>query len=348
MAGVTRILLLGGSWFLGREIAEQAVARGWDVTTFRRGRTGADAEGVSTVRGDRTNPDDLVRLAQSGPWDVVVDTSSFVPRETLALARALEPAADRYVLVSTVSVYEGWPVEPLSESSTVLGCPADAGPEYGYDGDPGPSTYGFGKAGCERAVAETFGPARTTVLRPGVILGPREYVGRLEWWLRRMQRGGRVLAPGSPDRPIQPVDVRDVAAFSLTSHLTGVYNLTAAPRERMGDMLGACRDVTGGNADLAWVTDEQWLAHQGIRQWTELPLWRTYAGAWDVDASRAREAGFSSRPIRETVTATWAWLNNGGAAIQHERAGELGISPEREAAVLELWDAAQLDHCGSE
>src|SRR5690606_5914730 len=157
--------------------------------------------------------------------------------------------------------------------------------------------------------------------------------GRLEWWLRRMQRGGRVLAPGSPDRPIQPVDVRDVAAFSLTPDLTGVYNLTSARRERMGDMLGACRDVTGGTAVPEWGTDEQWRAQQGVREWTDLPWWRTSAGAWDVDASKAREAGFTCRPIRETVTATWEWLNNGGAAIQHERAGELGISPERERAI---------------
>ncbi|WP_324188691.1 NAD-dependent epimerase/dehydratase family protein [Nocardia flavorosea] len=345
---MTRVLILGGSWFLGREIAERAVAQGWEVTTFRRGRTGTDVEGVTTVRGDRADHDDLARLASSGPWDVVVDTSSFVPRETLALARALEPVADRYVLVSTVSVYQGWPIEPLTESSPVLECPSDAGPGFGYDGDPGPSTYGFGKAGCERAVTETFGTARTTILRPGVILGPHEYVGRLEWWLRRMQRGGRVLVPGSPDRPIQPVDVRDVAAFALTPDLTGVYNVTAARRERMGDMLGACRDITGGGAVLEWVTDEQWLARQGIRQWTELPLWRTYAGVWNVDASNAREAGFTCRPIRETVSATWMWLNSGGSAVRHERAGELGISPEREATILGLWDAAQLDHCGSE
>ncbi|WP_328392041.1 NAD-dependent epimerase/dehydratase family protein [Nocardia sp. NBC_00416] len=345
---MTRVLILGGSWFLGREIAEQSVAQGWEVTTFRRGRSGTDVEGVTTVRGDRTEPDDLARLARSGPWDVVLDTSSFVPRETLRLARALEPVADRYVLVSTVSVYEGWPIEPLSESSSVLECPSDAGPDYGYDGDPGPSTYGFGKAGCERAVTEIFGPARTTILRPGVILGPHEYVGRLEWWLRRMQRGGRVLAPGSPDRPIQPVDVRDVAAFALTCDLTGVYNLTAARRERMGDMLGACRDVTSSSAVLEWVTDEQWLAEQGIRQWTELPLWRTYPGAWNVDADGARRAGFACRPIRETVADTWAWLTTGGAAVAHERAGELGISPAREAVILGLWDAAQLDHCGSE
>ncbi|MBF6250212.1 NAD-dependent epimerase/dehydratase family protein [Nocardia farcinica] len=342
-----RVLILGGSWFLGRAVAEQALVEGHEVTTFRRGRTGADVEGVSVVRGDRTDPTDLARLAQAGPWDVVVDTSSFVPRETLALARALAPVVHRYVLVSTVSVYQGWPIEPLSEDSPVLECPSDAGPDYGYDGDPGPSTYGFGKAGCERAVLETFGPERALLLRPGVILGPWEYVGRLEWWLRRLQRGGRVLAPGQPYRPIQPIDVRDVAAFALIPGLTGVYNLTAKGRDTMEDLLTACREVTGSDAVLEWVTDEQWLAEQGVRQWTELPLWRTYRGAWAVDAHRARTAGLACRPIAATVADTWRWLSDGGSAVEHERAAELGITGEREQALLRLWDAVQLDHCGA-
>ncbi|MFI6998296.1 NAD-dependent epimerase/dehydratase family protein [Nocardia sp. NPDC050175] len=342
-----RVLILGGSWFLGRTIAEQAVSRGDEVTTFRRGRSGSDVDGVTTVRGDRTNFDDLTRLAEAGAWDLVVDTSSFVPRETLQLARVLEPVAARYLLISTVSVYEGWPVEPLTEASAVLECPSDAGPDYGYDGDPGPSTYGFSKSGCERAVLEVFGDDRATILRPGVILGPMEYVGRLEWWLRRMQRGGRVLAPGRPERSIQPVDVRDVAKFALSPELTGIFNVTAPGRETMGDLLHACHTVTGSTAALEWVTDEEWLAAQGVRQWTELPLWRTYKGAWKVDSQHARDAGFSARPVRETVADTWTWLTTGGAAIDHERASELGIPPEREQAILGLWDATQLDHCGA-
>lgn len=343
-----RVLIIGGSWFLGRTIAEQAVARGDDVTTFRRGRSGEDADGVTAFRGDRTDPGDLERLAKSGTWDLVVDTSGFVPVETLALARALEPVAVRYVLVSSVSVYAGWPVERLDETSPVLDCPPDAGPDHGFDGDPGPTKYGFGKAGCERAVYETFGADRTVILRPGVILGPLEYIGRLEWWLRRMQRGGRVLAPGAPARPIQPVDVRDVAKFALTPTLTGTFNVTSARRETMGDLLNACRDVTGRQASPEWVTDEKWLAEQGVRQWTELPLWRSYKGAWAVDAQRARESGLQCRPIRETVADTWAWLNGGGAAVAHKRAGELGISTEREHAILGRWDATQLDHCGAD
>lgn len=338
-----RVLILGGSWFLGATVAEQAVAKGFEVSTFRRGSTGSDVDGTHPIRGDRTRADDLALLTSMGPWDLVVDTSSFVPRETQMLARTLEPVADRYVLVSSVSVYKGWPTAPLTDTSQVLECPPDAGPEYGYDADPGPTRYGFGKAGCERAVLNEFGANRVAILRPGVILGPREYVGRLEWWLRRMQRGGRVLAPGPEDRCIQPVDVRDVSRFALTPGLTGTFNVTAPGRETMSDLLVACNDSTGGRATLEWVNDEHWLTQQQVRQWTELPLWRSYVGAWAVDSSKACTAGFSARPLRETVRDTWAWLEAGGQAIAHERAAELGISADRERSLLDRWDLAQRD-----
>jgi nucleoside-diphosphate-sugar epimerase len=304
---------------------------------------------VRVVRGDRTNPADLAKLADAGPWDAVVDTSGYVPRDVLAVARALEPVCARYVFISTVSVYEGWPIQPLDEQSPVLDCPPDAGPDFGYDADPGPSIYGFTKAGSERAVATVFGSNRTAVLRPGVILGPHEYVGRLPWWLRRIERGGRVLAPGSPDRMIQPVDVRDVAAFALhvSTGPVGTFNVTAPTDTTMSDFLSACRRVTGSSAAFGWVTDEDWLVAQGVAQWTELPLWRTYAGTWSVDSTRAWAAGLVARPLSHTVADTWSWLAAGDGGVTHERANEQGIKPAKEAAILGAWDAREADRCGA-
>ncbi|WP_326950232.1 NAD-dependent epimerase/dehydratase family protein [Amycolatopsis sp. NBC_01307] len=338
---MTRVLVLGGSWFLGRSIVDAALEAGAEVTTFRRGKSGADAAGVRTIRGDRTAQADLQRLAAEGPWDAVLDTSGFVPRETVAVARALEPVAAKYVFVSTVSVYEGWPTEPLTDDSAVLDAPSNAGPDFGFDGDPGPSVYGFTKAGCERAVNEVFGLERAVSLRPGVILGPREYVGRLPWWLHRVERSGVVLAPGRPERSIQPVDVRDVASFALhavSANLSGSFNLTGSGNETMEDFLRACRQAVGSDATFEWVTDENWLVAQGVAQWTELPLWRTYAGAWDVASSRAREAGFITRPLAETVVDTWRWLHSGDGAVNHERAGEQGIDPRKELEILSAWE----------
>lgn len=334
-----RVLLLGGSWFLGVALADAALKRTPDVTTFRRGQSGQDVAGVRLVRGDKTKAEDLKRLADEGPWDLVVDSLGYVPREVLAMTRALEPVADRYVFISTVSAYEGWPTEPLSESSTVLECPPDAGPDYGYDGDPGPSIYGFTKAGCERAVLQTFGRDRTTIIRPGVILGPNEYVGRLPWWLSRLERGGRVLAPGNPARSIQPVDVRDVAEFVLHCGLepvSGTFNVAGTGEATFGSFVNACAEVTQSDAEVSWV-DDDFLVRQEIPQWVGVPMWRTYAGTWAVDASRARQKGLVTRPLEETVRDTWQLLNS-GQMIAHERAGELGISPRREEEILRAWD----------
>ena len=251
MSGM-RLLVLGGTRFVGWAVVTAALARGWRVTTFNRGQAGADVAGVQVLRGDRNQPDDVARLAGAGPWDAAVDTSGYAPRETLEVCRRLEPVTARYVFMSTVSVYRGWPVEPLTEQSEVLYCPPDAGPEYGEDVEDGPTRYGYQKSGCELAVTQTFGAGRSTALRPGVVLGPREYVGRLPWWLRRMAAGGRVVAPGSPDRSIQPVDVRDLADFALCAAgpgVPGAYNV-AAPigRETFGEMLGACAEATGSDA----------------------------------------------------------------------------------------------------
>jgi nucleoside-diphosphate-sugar epimerase len=170
-----------------------------------------------------------------------------------------------------------------------------------------------------------------------VVLGPREYVGRLPWWLRRVASGGRVLAPGSPDRSVQPVDVRDLADFALLAAergIPGAFNV-AAPvgRETFGGMLRACAEVTGSGAELVWVPDAQLLA-QGVRQWSEMPLWRTFPGVWQVDPGAALAAGLTCRPLDATVADTWTWLRSTGMVQDDERAGEIGLSRERERQIL--------------
>ena len=331
-----RILILGGSWLLGRALLDSALGAGHEVTIFNRGRSGLDPVGVTAVHGDRTKPEDLARLAGQGPFDAVLDSSGQVPAVVLAGARALAGSA-RYVFVSSVSAYVGWPTQPLTEESAVLECPADASADYGSDDPRGyPTKYGFHKAGCERAVVETFGD-QSVILRPGVIVGPYEYVGRLPWWLRRIQRGGRVLAPGDPAQPIQVVDVRDVADFAVKTaedDPSGVFNLAAPPRTTFGSMLDACLRATGADAEFAWVRDEILTAH-GVRQWTEVPLWRTHAGTWRVSWEKAAAAGMRCRPIEQTVADTWAWMSSGEEGITHERAGELGIDPAKERRILQ-------------
>lgn len=329
--------MLGGTRFVGWAVVTGALERGWEVATFHRGLSGPDVAGVRSIRGDRTRANDVARLAADGPWDAVVDTSGYVPREVLAVCKRLEFATRRYVFMSTVSVYRGWPMEPLSEASEVLHCPSDAGPDYGEDIEDGPTKYGYQKSGCELAVAQTFGVGRSVVLRPGVVLGPREYVGRLPWWLLRVAAAGQVVAPGSPARSIQPVDVRDLAAFALTateSDISGAYNI-AAPlgRETFGGMLAACAEVTGSDAQFVWVPDDQLLA-AGVRQWSGMPLWRIFPGVWQVNSAKALDAGLSCRSLAATVADTWEWMSDGGQGSEDERASEIGISREREHEIL--------------
>ncbi|MEV8058778.1 NAD-dependent epimerase/dehydratase family protein [Streptomyces antimycoticus] len=337
-----RILVLGGTWFLGRAVVEDALRRSWQVTTFNRGYSGRPVDGALPVHGDRMDLGDLRRLAEHGPWDAVIDTSAseLAPRDVLAGAEALSAAAGHYVYVSTVSAYQGWPDESLTESSAVLDGPPDADGEYGRmpeDWDGPDLHYGRQKAGTERAVIAAFGRDRTTILRPGVILGPGEYVGRLPWWLSRAARGGEIIAPGTPDKVIQPVDVRDVAAFALDRAQAGagrVFNVTAPiGRETMGGFLNACLETTGAAGKFVWVSDETLIEHK-VKQWTELPLWRTHAGVWRIDSSGAYNAGLACRPLAETVADTWRWLQQGGIPVEHARWAEHGIDSAKEAKIL--------------
>ncbi|WP_225637448.1 NAD-dependent epimerase/dehydratase family protein [Streptomyces solaniscabiei] len=333
-----RILVMGGTWFLGKAIAENALSMGWDVTTFNRGRSGKDVPGVEPVHGDRTVQEDLQKLAQHGPWDAVIDTSSsdLAPRDVLLATTVLAKRARRWVHVSTVSVYEGWPHEPLTEESRLLQCPADADESYGYTGENGsPTKYGFQKAGGERAVAEAFGD-EAVFLRPGVILGPGEYVGRLPWWLERAKQGGRILAPAPAEQQIQPVDVRDVAAFAVHQAAgvgSGHFNVTHPDGISFSDFLTECLQVTGSDGTPVWV-EPAILTEHGVKQWTELPLWRTHAGVWAVDAQLAVGAGLRCRPLVDTVRDTWEWWAGSGRPVNHPRWAEHGIATEKEARIL--------------
>jgi nucleoside-diphosphate-sugar epimerase len=335
-----RLLILGGTWFLGRTIAEQAIDAGWRVTTFSRGRSGCDVPGTEAVRGDRQNPADVARLADSGEWDAVVDASGYVPVAVETSAKALRPRAARYVYLSTVNAYKGWPNEPLTDESALYDpVPEEMAARPGAAEGVAPALeYGALKATCEFAARQWFGD-KCLILRPGVVLGPYEYVGRLPWLLRRMRRGGQVLAAGDPCRPIQPVDVRDLSSFILHAigdGLDGAMNVTApVGHSTYGEMLDACREVTAGGAELIWV-DDQWLSEQNVRPWTEIPLWRTAAGAWDVSSARAQGAGLTCRPLRETVTDTWTWLQREDP-VPHPRAAETGIDPVKERRLIDLW-----------
>lgn len=335
-----RILVLGGTWFLGRALVTGALARGWEVTTFTRGQSGTPPEGAQRITGDRHDPFDVHRLAQAGPWDATIDTSAYEPSDVLSIVRILGERAGRYTLLSTVSAYKDWPTRQVTETSPLWPSRVDV---RASDPDvaalPEPFQYGTLKAGAELA-AQTA-PGGALILRPGVILGPAEYTGRMLTLFERAQRGGRWLLPAAPDRRIQPVDVRDVAAFTIDqveAGAEGPYNVVAPPLDHAtyGDLIAACLEATGGTSEPVWAA-QLWLKDQNVRQWTEIPLWRVVPGTWEVHDEKAAAAGLVCRPLAETVTDTWTDYQV-QPPVPHERQAEHGMDPDKEARILAAWD----------
>ncbi|MDR7273812.1 NAD-dependent epimerase/dehydratase family protein [Catenuloplanes atrovinosus] len=323
-----RLLVLGGTEFVGRAVVEAAVARGWRVTVLNRGRHTVTQAGVVSLRGDRTAPDGLAALSGRS-FDAVVDTWSWAPSAVTASASLLSSVAGSYAYVSSRSVY-AWPAPRGAAEDAPLVPPSDDLADYA----------GIKRAG-ELAAIEHFGD-RALLVRAGLILGPQENVGRLPWWLTRIARGGDVLAPGPASLPLQYVDVRDLAEWTLdalAAGLGGAYNLVSPPgHATMSSLLAACADATGASAALRWADPEP-ILDAGVEPWTDLPIWlppgETHDAMHTSDVSRALATGLRCRPVAETVADTWAWLRSiGGVAPQRDDRPPLGLDPDTEAALL--------------
>ncbi len=324
------LLVLGGTHHVGRSVVEEALARGDAVTTVTRGRSGPPAAGAEALHADRTEPDELRVALDARSWDAVIDTWSGPPVAVRDAAALLAGRVGHYGYVSSRSVYR-WPIPVgLDESGLVVDGDADSV----RDDD-----YAAAKRGGELAAIGAFGSS-ALIARAGLILGPYERIGRLPWWLRRLERGGPVLAPGPTDRPLQYVDGRDLAAWMLeaaAAGLGGSYNTVSAPgHTTMGELLEVATEITGSHAELVWVGPEV-VEDAGVAPWTELPIWLPptgeAAGLHAGDVTAALRLGLRCRPVGETVADTWAWLQAEGdpAALAE---GSVGWSAEREDEVL--------------
>ena len=335
-----KLLLIGGTRFVGRALATQALERGHRLTLLHRGRSNAalfpeadhriaDRDGDLSVLGNDT-------------WDAVIDTCAYLPRQVRRSAGLLAGRVGNYQLVSTISVIADFSRCGLTEDAPVCTLP-DPDTEV-IDGE----TYGGLKALCELALREAL-PDRCDVVRPGLIVGPHDPTGRFTWWLERMQRGGDVLCPDDPSAPVQFIDARDLAAFMLDrveAGLRGVVHATG-PLEplTMGQLLAAMRDLLHPGARLHWV-DEALLLDQGVAPWTEMPLWvpRASAGLHALNLSRARADGLQCRPLVETLRDTLAWALQAaaeapatsapGASTSGPARPGVGLDPAREHALL--------------
>ena len=318
-----RILVLGGTQFLGRHTVEAALARGHDVTLFNRGQTRPELfPDVEKLQGDRDG--NLAALA-GRDFDAVVDTSGYVPRIVAETIDALGEVG-HYTFVSSISVYADLSTPPTESSALrVLETPTEEWRD----------AYGELKVLCENAVRERFPHA--FVVRPGLIVGPWDPTGRFTYWPARLAIGGRVLAPLPRDADAQMIDARDLAQWIVRAAeegLGGTFNAVDRPTSRE-TMIETCRRVAGTEAKLVWV-DGEFVAEHEIGEWMELPLWLhdpEHQGMLSVDPSPAFAAGLQTRALEETARDTLTWVQSGEAPAEPPA----GLDREKEQAVLDEW-----------
>ena len=331
-----KILVLGGTGFLGPHLVEVMQQRGHTPTLFNRGKTRPGLfPDVEKLRGDR---DGDLRALQGRTWDAVIDTSGYVPRVVRASAELLAPSVRQYVFVSSISVYADTTKPGIDESHPV----ATMDDPKSEDVLP---NYGALKALCEQAAEAAF-PGRTTNIRPGLIVGPLDPTDRFSYWPVRVAQGGEVLAPGDPADPVQFIDARDLAAFIITTlerGTVGIFNVSGPGQPLgIGALLDACKTVSGSDARFTWATNE-FLTAQQVAPWSDMPVWvppiEDGVGMTTTSSAKAVAAGLTYRPLADTIKATLDWWTT----LPPERQAKLraGVTREREAAVLAAWHALQ-------
>ena len=327
-----KILILGGTQFVGRHLVDAALARGHELTLFNRGQTDANAyPEVEQLRGDRNNNLEALRGRQ---WDAAIDVAARIPRWVRASAELLADSIQHYTFVSTLSVYADFRNPGMTEDAP-LGKLTNESVEKVTN-----ETYGPLKALCEQA-AEQAMPGRVLTVRPGLIVGPFDMSDRFSYWPARIARGGEVLAPAAPDRTVAFIDARDMAGWiirMIESNQTGIFNVNGPDYPlTMGQVLETCRTVSSSNAYFTWV-DEPFLLEQAVGPWVELPLWipdtPDEKGFYRLNFNKALAAGLSFRPLAATVRDTLDW------AMAHPNPQpRAGLSEERETALLQKWHA---------
>ena len=316
-----RVLVLGGTRFLGRALVDATLEQGHEPTLFNRGQTEPELfPELEKLRGDRSA--DLSAL-EGREWDAVLDVAAYMPDDVRRAVEALQGNVSRYVFVSSISAYADQSVPPVEGAAV-----AELQP--GQETDDDPELYGARKAACERIVEEAFGDA-AFVVRPGLIVGPYDPTGRFTYWPHRVAKGGEVLAPGASDDLVQFIDVRDLAAWMVQATANGVggtFNATGEPMP-FGDLLEECRAVAGSDAAFTWVDSEQLLAAE-VGPWMEVPLWlplAEYAGIQQASVERARAEGLTYRPLADTIR---------GTLDQAQVVDGVGLTAERESELLNL------------
>jgi 2'-hydroxyisoflavone reductase len=351
-----KILIIGGTRFVGRHLVTAARNRDHEVTLFNRGRHSSETP-VETIHGDRNSDLDKLRGRR---WDVVLDTCGILPRAVRAAAETLSGSLDRYIFISSISAYADLSAPDVDESAplaTLSDEQLQKANEIGSSPEASTASYGemYGglKALCEQA-AEDVMPNRVLTIRPGLIVGPYDYTDRFTYWVVRTARGGEVLAPGRPDRYVQFIDVRDLAEFTvrlMERKETGVYNVIGPANVlTMNDVLHASREISHSDASFTWASEE-FLLRENVAAWSEMPFWLPEEaaprsrGLLFVNVDKAIAAGLNFRPLKETISDTLTWYQTARANEEMKA----GILPEKELGLLRKWhERTQESYIGGE
>jgi 2'-hydroxyisoflavone reductase len=321
------ILIIGGTRFLGRHLVDAALARGHEVTLFSRGKSNAEIFAqLKNIRGDRER--DLRQV--SGKFDAVIDTCGYFPRMVRISAEALREHVQRYVFISSLSVYADNSKIGIDENDAV-GKIEDETVEEITGG-----TYGPLKALCEKAAQDVFGE-RALIVRPGLIVGPHDPTDRFTYWPARIARGGEVLVPDRPDSPTQIIHARDLADFIIhliEQNASGIFNATSEPLT-LESVFETCKQVSGSNATFKWAPLDFMEKHK-IAPWSDMPAWvpdtGEDAGFSRVDVSKAVNAGLKFSPLADIIRDTLTWA----AERPTDYVMKAGLNPEREKELLAL------------
>jgi 2'-hydroxyisoflavone reductase len=327
---VLKVLLLGGTSFLGPHLVDELLGHGHEVTLFNRGTVNKSLfPNVETLQGNR---DGDLHALKNRSWDVIIDTSGHLPRVVEASSKILSNAAKHYTFISTIGVYENFHSLNIDESYPLAKLEDETKEEINE------KTYGALKAACEKVV-EGYFPDHFLVIRPGLIVGPRDPTNRFSYWPLRVLDGGEILAPGSPTQNVQFIDVRDLAKWIVTmveNQATGFYNATG-PEASLSfeELLQTCTQKSNKDVLFTWV-DEDFLIEHGVQDWTELPLWLSYKrkmpGFLHVNVEKARQAGLEFRPLTQTIETIIDWEK------QNRKDGvQIGMDRKKEQELLQLW-----------
>lgn len=325
---VLKILILGGTTFLGPHLVQELQQHGHEVTIFTRGNQSSKFSNIEELQGDRDG--DLEAL-KNRSWDAIIDTSGHLPRLVRESSRLLANSTNHYTFISTIGVYQDFYKQQIDENYPVATLENENTEEITE------KNYGALKAACEEVIQSSFQNC-CLIIRPGLIVGPLDSTNRFAYWPVRLKNGGETLAPGSPNQLLQIIDVRDLAKWVVAmveQQATGVYNVTG-PAKPMNfkQFLKECQDVTHSNATLTWV-DEDFLIEHHIQDWIEIPLWLSYKrnmpGFLNVSIEKALKAGLTFRPISETIKAV---LDEDNHKIDKN---QNGLNAEKEHMLLNRW-----------